>query len=65
MISGLKILDWEIMQPLGEKGICIKKTKGTVAMLTILVIICVILTKWALTHFVELRVLSTSAQDVY
>jgi hypothetical protein len=28
-------------------------------------IICIILTKWSLAHFAELRGLSTSAQDAY
>jgi hypothetical protein len=28
-------------------------------------IICIILTKWSLAHFVELRGLSASTQDVY
>jgi hypothetical protein len=63
--SGLKILYQEVMHPLVEKGVCIKKKKGTVALLTILVIICVILTKWSLAHFAKLRGLSTSSQDAY
>jgi hypothetical protein len=39
--------------------------KGSVALLTILFIICLILTKWSLVDFAELRDLHTSAQNAY
>jgi hypothetical protein len=43
-----------------------KKKKETCSMVwQFLFIICIILTKWSLAHFAELRGLSTSAQDAY
>jgi hypothetical protein len=45
--------------------ISMKKKERPVALLTILCIIFIILTKWSLAHFAELRGLSTLAQNAY
>jgi hypothetical protein len=42
-----------------------KKRKRLVAWLEILFIICIILKKWSLAHFAELKGLNTSTQDAY
>jgi hypothetical protein len=42
-----------------------KKKERHVAWVGNFFIICIILTKWSLAHFAELRGLSTSSQDAY
>jgi hypothetical protein len=45
--------------------IYMKKKKRLVTWFSNLFIICIILTKWLLSHFLELWGLNTSTQDVY
>jgi hypothetical protein len=50
----------------GDMNSMKKYKKETCSMIwQFLFIICIILTKWSLAHFAELRGLSTSSQDAY